>query len=286
MIRVKVSSLFFAYYSKLGRSTRLPRSGVRSTMVYNMSNNFSIGLYTERSLDVIVSENAFSVFGSPTSQKDDRDLSSLWMGLGRYILITWIQFYEVINSRKECLFVRSPWAMLAKLCKAECSEKSEKVVLLWSSFLRSHFFSLKSSFQADLFDPWWRGMGGGGGALAPIALPCQRAWAILHWRTLVEKEIISMILCSIQNTGPSFFLSFSACSFKNFGHFSASRSSKKGQSYTKKSIYARISTSEWKKQKYVTLLISFYCSGTAFDVKCQKHMHLDMYGHTLPQPLL
>ena len=77
MIRVKVSSLFFTYYSKLGRSTRPPRSGVRSTMVYNMSNNCSIGQYTERSLDVIVSENAFSVFGSPTTQKDDRDLSSL-----------------------------------------------------------------------------------------------------------------------------------------------------------------------------------------------------------------
>ena len=86
------------------------------------------------------------MFGSHATQKNDRDLLSLRRGLGRYINT---QFYKVINSRKECLIARSTSGMFSKLCKAEYSEKSEKVFTFGGFFISSHFFSLISSFQTD-----------------------------------------------------------------------------------------------------------------------------------------
>ena len=62
---------------------------------------------------------------------------------------------------------------------------------------------------------------------------CTTLNAMLHWRTITEKQAISMmILCSRQNKSSSPFLKstsgmFVACSQANFGHFSASCSFKK-----------------------------------------------------------
>ena len=52
---------------------------------------------------------------------------------------------------------------------------------------------------------------------------------LLTLRTLAEKQVITMILCSIENKSSSPFLGlrYVFTMFLNFGHFSASRSYKK-----------------------------------------------------------
>ena len=56
---------------------------------------------------------------------------------------------------------------------------------------------------------------------------CTTLYAILHWRTLAKKQIIAMILCSIQHKSSSLFLRYVLRMLLYFGYFSASWSLQK-----------------------------------------------------------
>ena len=60
----------------------------------------------------------------------------------------------------------------------EQEKKCKKKIRFSDTLISSHFVSRISSFQADLFNPWGNGGGGGeglGAALAPLAPPCLRS---------------------------------------------------------------------------------------------------------------
>ena len=108
---------------------------------------------------MIAPENAFLVFGSHATKKKMHEVSRERMDLGRYIN----NLNTVLSDQQQ---KKKPF-----ICSLSLRVCFLKVVHLWRFFfISSHFFSLISSFQADLFGPW-----GGGGAFAPIAPPCLRA---------------------------------------------------------------------------------------------------------------
>ena len=104
---------------------------------------------------MIAPEKAFSVFGSHATKKDDRELSSLWRYISNLNTVLSDQ-----QQKKNVYLLARPSGMFSKSGPP-----------LAFFFISSHFFSLISLFQADLFDSW------GGGAFAPIASlpPCLRA---------------------------------------------------------------------------------------------------------------
>ena len=98
---------------------------------------------------MIAPEKAFSVFGSHATKKDDRELSTLW----RYIS----NLNTVLSDQQQKINVyllARPSGMFSK-----------------SGPPLAFFFSLISSFQADLFDSW----GGGVRSHPSHPPPCLRA---------------------------------------------------------------------------------------------------------------
>ena len=96
---------------------------------------------------MIAPENAFLVFGSHATKKKMHEVSRERMDLGRYINNLNTVLSDQQQKKKPVYLLAQPSSMFSKSGPP-----------LAFFFISSHFFSLISSFQADLFGPWGGGV--------------------------------------------------------------------------------------------------------------------------------